>query len=137
MVKNLQKQIFEAVLSKYTSKAEAVEALSQLFALGQDAIYRRLRGDSMLTPEQIVVLTKEYNLSLDTLIYEEVDNVLFKFNTLLDLSRTFNPIKLSILIRNNHYISINYQKHLGYEEVIESSNGSPLFIYSNYRSAMY
>lgn len=79
MPRSLQNHIFEEILNRFPKRAAAVEELAKLFGVQKDAVYRRLRGDTLLTPSEIALLTKTYNLSLDALIYENPSTVLFDF----------------------------------------------------------
>ncbi|MBR9920802.1 MAG: hypothetical protein GYB31_08180 [Bacteroidetes bacterium] len=76
----LQQRVLDLVLDHYKNRADAVEALTELFGLGKDAIYRRLRGDTILTPDELSQLAVHYNLSLDSLLFEGGDKVFFSFN---------------------------------------------------------
>ena len=76
---NLQKAVFDKILAQFSKKSLAVKALSDLFQMGQNAIYRRMRGESILTPDELAGLAKHFNISLDALIHDASDNVLFSF----------------------------------------------------------
>ncbi len=80
MARTLQNQLLEEILNRFPKRAAAVEELANLFGVQKDAVYRRLRGDTLLTPDEISLLTKTYKLSLDSLIYEESSTVSFNFN---------------------------------------------------------
>lgn len=80
MSQSLQNKIFEVILQNYGKKAEAVEKLADLLRVGKDAIYRRMRGDSILTPEEIELLAKKYRISLDSLVFAKSDTVFFDYN---------------------------------------------------------
>jgi len=76
---NLQQAVFDKILTQFPKKSEAVKALSGLFQMGQNAIYRRMRGESILTPDELALLAKQFNISLDDIIHEASDNVLFSY----------------------------------------------------------
>jgi len=76
---NLQQAVFDKILGQFSKKSEAVKTLSNLFQTGQNAIYRRMRGESILTPDELALLAKHFNISLDDIIHEASDNVLFSF----------------------------------------------------------
>jgi len=80
MDQNLQSKIFTAVGQHHSKKSEVVESLSQLFQVGKDAVYRRLRGDSILTPEEIDLVCKKYRISLDALVFDNSNTVFFSYN---------------------------------------------------------
>jgi hypothetical protein len=76
----LQDQIFEFILQRHGRRADAVEALCQLLSLSKDAVYRRLRGDTFLSPQELGTLARHYHLSLDALVNGQTDNVVCNFN---------------------------------------------------------
>lgn len=80
MRNNLQRDLFEKILLKFPKKSSAVESLSKILGTGKDAIYRRFRGDTLLTPDEIVLLCQYFNLSIDAYIYENTDTVFFRYN---------------------------------------------------------
>lgn len=80
MRQNLQKQFFEVLLGKFSKKTDAVEEISGLLSVSRDAVYRRFRGDSVLTPEELQTLALNYRISIDELIFKETDKVFFSFN---------------------------------------------------------
>ncbi len=79
MSRTLQHQLLEEILNRFPKRAAAVEELAKLFGVQKDAVYRRLRGDTLLTPDEITLLTKTFNLSLDSLVYQESSTVFFNF----------------------------------------------------------
>ncbi|HMX38884.1 MAG TPA: hypothetical protein PK971_01915 [Saprospiraceae bacterium] len=78
--KSLQDQIFDIILSRYGRRVEAVEALCQLLNLGKDPIYRRLRNETFLSPQELSTLAVHYRISLDALVLAQSDIVLCNFN---------------------------------------------------------
>ncbi|MDZ7877644.1 MAG: helix-turn-helix transcriptional regulator [Saprospiraceae bacterium] len=76
----LQGYLFDEILTRFPRRPDAVEALSKLLNLGQDAIYRRMRGDSSLSSDEIALLAKTFNVSLDKFIFKQSDSVVFTFN---------------------------------------------------------
>ncbi len=77
---NLQEAIFAKVLPRFEKKAEAVEALVQLLGVSRDGIYRRLRGDTALSPREISILARQFKLSVDQLISEDSNHIIFDYN---------------------------------------------------------
>jgi hypothetical protein len=77
---DLQEQLFEIILARYPRRADAVEELCQILNLAKDPIYRRLRGDTFLSPQELTTLALHYRLSLDTLVIGRSDNVVCQFN---------------------------------------------------------
>ena len=48
---NLQAQLFEIIETRYAKRSDAVPELCELLNLGQDAVYRRMRGDTYIPPD--------------------------------------------------------------------------------------
>ncbi len=87
MSKNLQNALLEQILSLFEKRAQAVERLSDLLGIGKDAVYRRFRGDTLLTPDELAILSREFNISLDSLVFGETDTVFFSYDP---ISRELN-----------------------------------------------
>lgn len=77
---SLQDRLFEIILSRYPRRADAVEDLCNLLNLAKDPIYRRLRGDTFLPPEELSLLAQKYGISLDALVTGSSDNVVCNFS---------------------------------------------------------
>jgi transcriptional regulator with XRE-family HTH domain len=101
----LQLYLFEEILTRFPRRPDAVEALSKLLNIGQDAIYRRMRGDSSLSSDEIALLAKKFNVSLDKFIFQQSDTVVFTFNPFSHKVRSFEDylkgieIDLDMMIR--------------------------------------
>ncbi|MEM1124946.1 MAG: hypothetical protein AAGJ18_31205, partial [Bacteroidota bacterium] len=79
---NLQQAIFEKILDRFTKKSQAVEVIAQLLEVGNNAVYRRIRRESILTPDELTILTKKFNLSLDKSIHPSTDNLVFSYSAM-------------------------------------------------------
>ena len=77
---NLQEQFFDLLLSRFPRRADAVEEICELLHLAKDAIYRRMRGDTFLSPNELATLAQHYHISLDALMLGQTNNVLFEYN---------------------------------------------------------
>lgn len=77
---DLQQKLLEEVLSRFPRRGEAVEALMELLSHSKDGIYRRLRGDTLLTPDEITALARRFGISLDSLAAGSSDKVIFSYN---------------------------------------------------------
>lgn len=90
MSSSFQQTLFEYILKQYPKKAEAVEVMSKVLSMAKDNVYRRIRGETILTPDEIVSLTKHYNLSLDELIYGDSEKILFSFTPFSNQLKNFH-----------------------------------------------
>lgn len=60
---DLQTAFFRELLEQFDSRADMVRAVGEDLGLRRDAVYRRLRGDSALTAQEFLHLTRKYQLS--------------------------------------------------------------------------
>ena len=63
-----QVALFELIRKKQAQANEAlVDVVSELFGIGRDASYRRIRGDTSITCEETLFLCRHFNISMDSL----------------------------------------------------------------------
>lgn len=86
---NIQTRLFNQILDKYQRKSQAIEALETLLSVGKDAVYRRFRGDTLLTPDELELLAKHYKISLDKLTFENSNAVFVSFNAFEQPAQNF------------------------------------------------
>jgi hypothetical protein len=86
---SLQLYLFEEIQNRFPRRADAVETLSKLLNLGVDAVYRRMRGHSTLSSDEIMLLAKHFKVSLDKFIFAQSDTVVFTFNPFSQTVKSF------------------------------------------------
>lgn len=85
----LQQALLEQIISSFKKKSDAVERISELLHLGKDAVYRRLRGVTLLTPDEIQLLATAFGISVDNLIFRNTDSLIFTMNALSGKIQSF------------------------------------------------
>lgn len=73
----LQKQLFTSIKEAMPSNLSLVDTLTELLALSNDSVYRRLRGETPLTLDELKILCEHFHLSLDQVLQLKTDKVLF------------------------------------------------------------
>ena len=121
---NLQEKVFGKILECFPKRSAAVDELSTLLGVGKDAIYRRFRGDTLVTPDELFVLAKKYSISLDALIYEKTDTVFFRFNPFSYKVNSFQDY-LNTLVKNLARLNVMPGIHIRY-----ASSEIPFFYYA-------
>lgn len=86
---DLQAQVFEQIQAQFSKKADAIKALAELLDMGQNAVYRRVRGESLLTPTELSKITQHFGLSLDGMIYQTSDTILMSFPSVTQSTKDF------------------------------------------------
>lgn len=113
---DLQQAIFDEILARFPKRSQAVAALSDLFQMGNNAIYRRMRGESLLTPEEISTLAKHFQISIDAVIHKDSEKVLFSFPPIVETVKDFESYLNSISDNMKHLhqlkeVMIKYAAH--------------------------
>jgi len=86
---SLQQFIFDEIQHRLDRKADRVEALSEILSLGKDAIYRRMRGDTVLTPDEITLLVRHFEISLDKFVFRNSNALIFTFSPFTQTVKRF------------------------------------------------
>lgn len=60
-----QKIFLERLSTRFAKRGEMVTALCEVLNVGRDAVYRRLRGDTVLSADELILLARTYGLKLD------------------------------------------------------------------------
>lgn len=63
--KDFQQAFFDELELQFPKRGQMVNAISELLNVGRDAVYRRLRGDTVLSADELMTLAKKYSISLD------------------------------------------------------------------------
>ncbi|MEO7177174.1 MAG: helix-turn-helix transcriptional regulator [Saprospiraceae bacterium] len=78
-----QDAILEAIFQRFTKHSEAISDISKVLDLTVNAIYRRVRGETILSPDEIKILALHYNISLDGLLVDDQTYVPFNYFPLI------------------------------------------------------
>ncbi|GHU62202.1 hypothetical protein FACS1894123_02750 [Bacteroidia bacterium] len=84
-----QKAFFEIAKSKLSSNFRLADVVGDVLNVGADSAYRRIRCEKELTLNELAKLCRHFNISMDSVINRQSDNILFKY-TPLDLNDMSN-----------------------------------------------
>lgn len=84
-----QERFLEAIVSRYERRSDAVEDLCRILNSSKDPVYRRLRGDTLLTPQEISLLALHFNISLDRLVFSESSKLVCTFKPITKKVKNF------------------------------------------------
>lgn len=62
-----QSWFFKQLEQRFSKRGKMVSAICEALSLGRDATYRRLRGDTALTAEEMLTLSRKFGIPLDDL----------------------------------------------------------------------
>jgi len=74
---SLQAKLFDKVLSLFSTKGEAVDSLMELLNIGKSSLYRKIKDQSALKPDELAQIIRHYSLSLDKLVHQKSSLYLF------------------------------------------------------------
>ncbi len=81
MENTLQSRIFERIEARFEKKSQVADMLMDKLGIGRDAAYRRMRGETPLDPNELSLLAREFEISLDAIVFNQSDRVFFSFNS--------------------------------------------------------
>lgn len=96
---NQQLLFLKQIENQLPKQTSLVQELAELLNISIDSSYRRLRGETALTFNEIVILCEKFNISFDTFIKytSEANNVSFKFYKLESTVSSFKNYLLLLL----------------------------------------
>jgi hypothetical protein len=80
----IQKNFFEIVKNRLAPNLRLADVVSEILDVGTDSAYRRIRGEKELSLSELSRLSRYFNISIDSILNLESDNIMFKY-TPLDL----------------------------------------------------
>lgn len=123
MTENFQSVFLNTIQNRYTSRQDLIEDISKVLHVGKDAVYRRLRGDTVLTTDELYVLSKHFNISLDELVYGGTDRILFTFNDFESSIKNIDAYLISLLEK------LKFLRRLKNPFIHYASSEIPIFYY--------
>ena len=79
MKQDIQKTLFDLIKNKLSGEDTLGNALSDVLSISPDAVYRRYRGDTALTINEVKRLCIHYDISFDTLCQMGEGKVMFSY----------------------------------------------------------
>lgn len=123
---SLQFQLFENIKKVIPSQSSFPDEIADLIGVSKDSVYRRLRGDTALTIDEVNKLCKHYKISFDALGHNLSDTVSFDYNSLLLNEAGFKEYLTSI------YKTLSRLTKLDNKQVYYFAEDIPLFHHFKY-----
>ena len=120
-VNEIQQQLFQAVKLRLPPEASIADELAKLLAISTDSAYRRIRGEKMITLEELYAICSHYRLSLDQLMGINTGSIMFQGNYVNKQNFRFEDYMKNLL---NVMGYINSFKH---KELYYSCKDLPIF----------
>ena len=78
MPSQIQSKFLEEVKTKLAPNLSFVDELAELLHISRDSAYRRIRGETVLSLDEIRLLTHKYHISLDDFLSPSKERVSFQ-----------------------------------------------------------
>lgn len=120
---NIQQAIFSEIKSKLAPNVSFVHEIADLLNLSYDSAYRRIRGEKILSLEELYEISRNYNISVDSYFDVKSGKVVFD-------SLAIDPETLSIkqwllgMLKNIEYVVGAKEK-----KIIYAAKDAPFFHY--------
>ena len=95
--KSMQTQFFQKIEDIIPANCSLVNELSDLLGISMDSSYRRLRGETLLTIDEIIILCNRYNISFDSFSNIDSNNVTFRYSSMNEGEKSFQNYMQSLL----------------------------------------
>jgi len=126
MLVDHQSKIFEIIKRNMNGEDSLGNVVGDILNISHDAVYRRFRGETLLTIHELEKLCTHYSISLDSLFSLNKNKVLFDFQPLDQYDFSMDTYLENIL--NN----LKMVKGQGNPELTIAINNTPLFQLLNY-----
>lgn len=120
---NIQNRFLQQIKDKLSPNLSLVDELAETLNVSNDSAYRRIRGQTSLTFEEIELLSEKFGVSVDLLISESSDTVTFRYSNVDMESFDFTTYLQSILD------SLTLIKSYENSEMVYSAMDIPIFNY--------
>lgn len=121
-----QSAIFEIIKRQLNGKDSLGNVVGEILSISQDAVYRRYRGETLLTIYELEKLSKHFNISLDSLFNVNKNKVLFDYQPIANYDFSMGLYLQTML---EGLLALKGQKN---PELIISVNNSPIIQLLNF-----
>lgn len=87
---NAQQQFFQEIKGKLAPHLSIVDEVAELLNISNDSAYRRIRGEKVISFDELHLLCSKYNVSLDQFLHLQSDNYVFSGKLKNDGENSFN-----------------------------------------------
>jgi len=126
--RNIQVSFLEWIKENSNSPNSFADDLAELLSISKDSVYRRIRGETLLSFEETRKLSKHFKISVDNFMDLNTDSVLFNRRTINNDSFTFKDYLSSI---NDNLQTIN---QFSEKKLIYAAKDIPLFHFSQFQA---
>lgn len=117
----LQSDFFKLIKEQLPNNISLVDEVADLMGLSNDSAYRRIRGETELSFEEIKALSNHFRISLDGVVGASTDTVNFNFQEINETEYSYLDYMKSV------YTALEQIKKATDKEIIFTANDIPFF----------
>jgi plasmid maintenance system antidote protein VapI len=117
----LQNVFIQKLKENLPKNVGLAEEMAEILEISTDSAYRRIRGETDLSIDEVFKLTKKYNISVDSVFSNLSDTVTFAYTKLTDSAENFEKYLSRIL---NHLKLLNTQEE---RKIVYVAEEVPIF----------
>ncbi|MDR1563095.1 MAG: hypothetical protein LBS54_08480 [Dysgonamonadaceae bacterium] len=95
---NIQDRFLNEIKKKLPANNSLAYAIEDTLHVSLDSVYRRIRGTTLINVEEIELLCRRFGVSMDALLSENSDNVLFRQAQTNDNEQESLKLKLAFIV---------------------------------------
>lgn len=96
-IAEIQQQLFQFIKTKLPLETSVADEVAKLLEISSDSAYRRMRGEKLITFEELYTIATHYKLSLDQLMKIETGSFLFQGRLVNSKTFTFDEYLIGML----------------------------------------
>lgn len=124
-INEIQSGLFQLIKSRLPADANMSDEIAKLLNISSDSAYRRMRGEKLISFEELYLLSNTYKISLDQLMNIQTGSFLFQGNLLNPKNYRYEDYL------NNMMHSLAYFNSFNEKEFIYLCKDTPIFHYFN------
>ena len=70
-MKNFDSELLDEIKKRFSTKEDMASTLSEWLSTNKNAIYRRLRGDTLFTFNELCMIASKLEISIDKIVLKE------------------------------------------------------------------
>jgi hypothetical protein len=125
---SIQSGFLDQIKQRIPPNVSMADDLADVLNLSRDSVYRRIRGETILSLDEIGVLCRHYSVSLDALLSQTADTVGFRYQVVSYSDFTFEHWLRSI--ESNLQLIISFPEKD--KELVFYAKDVPVFYYFNF-----
>ena len=126
-INEIQQQLFQIIKARLTADASMADEIAKVLNVSSDSAYRRMRGEKLISFEELYLLCTTYRISLDQLMNIQTGGFVFQGNIVNPKTFGFDQYLTNMMHTLAYFNSFNSK------ELYYSCKDMPIFHHFHFR----